>query len=143
MELGIGVALKVFRSRGMLGHSIERGRNKDKTATSELAKFNPASSDNIQIEHKDAKGIFNIYIYIYIGRRLAPKEAYRELCGRFHGARPSKRRLLKQLKKEELRSKTATQDQIKDSKLMKTLNYVQNKQKTPYLILDSKTTAIF
>ena len=50
---GIGRALEVFRSRGMLSSVRAIGRTKDKTLEEELSKFEPAPSDRIKLEYTD------------------------------------------------------------------------------------------
>ncbi len=45
-----------MRKRGLLNKVVAFGRNKDKTHEQELAKFKPAASDRIILEHRDAQG---------------------------------------------------------------------------------------
>ena len=81
---GIASALQVFRDRGMLNKAITFGRNKDKTLEQQLSAFGidkNQEGDRIQLQYVDKAG-----------NKLTLKQAYRELCWKFHGKMPSHKR---------------------------------------------------
>lgn len=94
---GIAVALQVFRERGMLGKSRYIGRNKDQSGEALLKTFgdkNNQEDDRVKLEYMDKKG-----------RKLTQKEAFRQMCWKFHGKMPSHRKQEKQRAKEEMEDK--------------------------------------
>ena len=98
---GIGNALKVMRTRGVLGVSKIKGRNLDQSCESQLQGFSAKGdgtqeTDRIKLKHFDKKG-----------RELSMKEAFRQHCWKFHGIMPSHRKREKMAKKEEVANKIA------------------------------------
>mmetsp|Transcript_20576 Transcript_20576/g.28413 ORF Transcript_20576/g.28413 Transcript_20576/m.28413 type:complete len:107 (+) Transcript_20576:220-540(+) len=91
---GIGNALKVFRSRGMLGKETHFGRNKDQNLTNQLSSFNK-NDDGSQQDDRVKLNYFD-----KSGRRLTIKEAFRQMCWKFHGRMPSHKKQEKMRKKE-------------------------------------------
>jgi len=125
---GIGRALELFRLRGVLGVNEYVGRNKDKTPEEEMRKFGiDPDTEKIKLEYRDNQG-----------NKLTQKEAFREMCWRFHGKMPSENKREKRRLKNELHSKLSNMDMAKDSRLVKALEKTQKKKKVPYLVLDSK-----
>ena len=55
------------------------------------------------------------------GRKLTQKEAYRQICYRFHGIVPGKKNKEKRLKAMELANKSASSKDATDMGLMKSL----------------------
>ena len=81
---GIAFALKVFRERGMLGKNKYIGRNKDKSGEDIMKTFGDDSNqdnDRVKLDYFDKKG-----------RQLTQKEAFRQMCWKFHGKMPSHRK---------------------------------------------------
>lgn len=80
---GIANALKVFRNRGMLGakNQFQKGRNLDQTLDKQLESF---KKDGIQDKDRVTLQYFDKH-----GKKLTLKEAYREMCWKFHGRMPS------------------------------------------------------
>ncbi len=90
---GIGNALQIFRERGMLGKIEAIGRNKEKTVEEQLRSFgdkNNQENDRIKIKYFDKRG-----------HELKGKEAFRQMCWKFHGKMPSHRKQEKMRQKEE------------------------------------------
>ena len=132
---GIATALKVLRSRGVVGKMELKGRSKDSEYTSnevflpkeELEKF---KSNKVEIEYRDNKG-----------RLLTPKEMFRQQCYIFHGSGPGRKKLEKRLVKEELQEKMKNQDPS-ESKTFKYLKTFQKKTNSAYLVLQGKGTSL-
>ena len=94
---GVGFALKIFRERGMLGQIEAIGRNKEKTIEQQLSLFSDKKNqddDMVKIKYLDKKG-----------HELKGKEAFRQMCWKFHGKMPSHRKQEKRRVKEELETK--------------------------------------
>lgn len=94
---GVANALAIFRERGMLGKTLAFGRNKDKTLDQQLSSFGISKNqedDRVKLEYVDKRG-----------RKLTLKEAFRQLCWRFHGKMPSHRKQEKRRLKEEIEEK--------------------------------------
>lgn len=102
----LGNALKVFRDAGQLGKESIRGRNKDQSLDNQLASFvtnkDPTAKvgrvdqneDRVKLQYLDKKG-----------NKLSIKEAYRNMCYKFHGHKPSHAQRDKAIKKEEAAGK--------------------------------------
>ena len=81
----------------MLGKSIYYGRNKDQTTDEILKSFGDSSNqenDRVKLVHVDKKG-----------HVLTQKEAFRQMCWKFHGKMPSHRKQEKRRQKDELETK--------------------------------------
>ena len=71
------------------------------------------------------------------GRKLTPKEAFRELCHRFHGIEPGKmkrEKRLRQFQEEQARLKASSSMDAK-------VKDVQREQATPYVVLSGNISA--
>ena len=101
---GIAHALKVFRERGMLGRETNRGRTLDKTLEQQLKSLKPVSEPSKDLKEINVKEV-NLQYFDKKGRKLTIKEAYRQMCWKFHGKMPSHRKREKMEKKEETKSK--------------------------------------
>ena len=66
------------------------------------------------------------------------KQAFRYMCWKFHGIKPSKRQQEKILKREQ-HSHRIAKSSFKDTLLQKALKKEQKKEKVPFLVLDTKT----
>lgn len=85
----------------MLGKQFIKGRNMDKTLESTLKSFDKDGTqedDKVKLQYFDKKG-----------RKLTIKEAYRQMCWKFHGRMPSHRKREKMAKKEEIQNKISQQ----------------------------------
>jgi len=71
-----------MRERGLLGREANRGRTLDKTLNQQLDSF--AKTDNQQ-----DKNTVDLQYFDKKGRKLTIKEAYRQMCWKFHGRMPS------------------------------------------------------
>lgn len=100
---GIAQALKVFRERGMLGRDMHRGRTKDKTLDEQLNSFSTSSKATTLPAQKQAPELKEVDLQYFDnkGRKLTIKEAYRQMCWKFHGRQPSHNKMAKLNKKEE------------------------------------------
>jgi hypothetical protein len=77
------------------------------------------------------------------GRRLTPKEAYRQLCWKFHGKRPGKNKMekrLRQLEEEQKRRSMSSTDTPLQS--VKAMQNEQEKFQTAYLVLSKGATSL-
>ena len=92
------------------------------------------------IEEKAVDGYkfgFKLDKFDEFGRKLTPKEAFRELCHRFHGIEPGKMKREKRLRQfqeeqQRLKASSVMDDRIKD---------VQRDQATPYVVLSGHVRA--
>jgi hypothetical protein len=96
LNKGAGAALLLFQRAGSLAHKDDRvGRAKDaRPDWSGDGAAGDAATKHIKLEYTDDQG-----------RKLTPKEAYRQLSYRFHGRAPSKSVLDKRLKRLEREKK--------------------------------------
>lgn len=81
----------------MLGKIEALGRNKEKTVEEQLRSFgdkNNQENDRIKIKYFDKRG-----------HELKGKEAFRQMCWKFHGKMPSHRKQEKMRQKEEAETK--------------------------------------
>ena len=77
----------------MLGREQTRGRTLDKTLNQQLSsleKPGEPKTKEVELQYFDKKG-----------RKLTLKEAYRQMCWKFHGRMPSHSSQLKHEKKEQ------------------------------------------
>ena len=77
----------------MLNKKVAFGRNKDKTVESQLKSHGvneDQTEDRVKLEYFDKKG-----------KKLSIKEAFRQMCWKFHGKMPSHRSLEKRQKRED------------------------------------------
>ena len=89
---GLGGALEFLRFRGRIGKQAQRylGRNKDENPESYMAKFGESKNDSVQLDYHNE-----------VGEKLTMKQAFRMMCWKFHGMKPSKRQQEKILKKKQ------------------------------------------
>ena len=81
----------------MLGKSTALGRNKEKTVEQQLRSFgdtNNQEDDRVKIKYFDKRG-----------KELKGKEAFRQMCWKFHGKMPSHRKQEKRRQQEEVETK--------------------------------------
>ncbi len=81
----------------MLGKVVALGRNKEKSVEDQLKQFWSKSGqedDRVRIKYFDKRG-----------KELKGKEAFRQMCWKFHGKMPSHRKQEKMRQKEELETK--------------------------------------
>lgn len=78
----------------MLGKTIAIGRNKEKTIDQQLKLFGDKTDqadDRVKIKYFDKRG-----------KELKGKEAFRQMCWKFHGKMPSHRKQEKMRQKEDI-----------------------------------------
>ena len=97
---GIGVALQVLRKRGLIGKKQTWGRNKDSLYTTndyflKEEKSKKPKPYNFELQYRDMSG-----------KNLTPKEMFRRQCYIFHGEGPSKRKMKRGWKRNNLKKKT-------------------------------------
>lgn len=81
----------------MFHQATSFGRNKDKSIDQQLKGFGieeGQDNERVKLQYLDKQG-----------RKLTLKEAFREMCWKFHGKKPSHRKLEKRSKKAELEDK--------------------------------------
>lgn len=79
----------------MLGKVEALGRNKEKTVEQQLAALGTTQDeDRVKLKYFDKRG-----------RELKGKEAFRQMCWKFHGKMPSHRKQEKMRKKEDMQQK--------------------------------------
>ncbi len=81
----------------MLGKTTALGRNKEKSIEEHLRTFGDTKNqedDRVKIKYFDKKG-----------HELKGKEAFRQMCWKFHGKMPSHRKQEKMRQKEEAETK--------------------------------------
>lgn len=71
------------------------------------------------------------------GRKLTPKEAFRELCHRFHGIEPGRMKREKRLKQYQEEQKRLQATSVMDERIKAT----QREQATPYVVLSGQVRA--
>ncbi len=69
---------------------------------------------------------------------MSKKEAYRYMCHLFHDKGPSKKKIQKQLAREQLEVKLKNMDVNNDSKFVKYLKSEQQKTNNAYVIIQKK-----
>jgi len=144
---GLAVALKVLRSRGLVGKELLYGRYKDtgidrveriekKKAAKSVAAPSAANKTtnqnfNIDLEYRDEKG-----------RELTKKEAYRNLCYSFHNKLPSYKKIEKKIKRDEMQQKLMNKDVAVEGITHKYLKNQQITKDVPYVVLQGKNNNI-
>jgi U4/U6.U5 tri-snRNP-associated protein 1 len=124
---GVARVLEILRMRNMLGQKANFvGRNKDNKTGMDFEQEN-ADEDEIKISRTDQ-----------YGNQQSRKQAFRELCYRFHGHKPSQKqreklqnRLLKAQKSSNLVSG-------QESFFAKALQKEQKRKKTAFMVIDTK-----
>ena len=96
-------------------------------------------------EHEGKKFDFNLDKYDEFGRKMTPKEAFRDLCHKFHGIEPSKNKKEKRLKQyqEEMKQKKLAEKLAEEGAVgsMESMKRVQQVSHSPFLMLDGKLRA--
>ena len=140
---GIAATLQFLKERGGVNKQdrvVYIGRQNDfKQANQEPTK--PDSSEkeqdfdfsDIRLEYVDEKG-----------RKLTPKEAFRQQSYIFHGKKPGKNKIEKRHKRyvEQLKSKTMSSIDTPLQSASK-MKQQQEKLQSPFLVLDSKTNTLY
>jgi U4/U6.U5 tri-snRNP-associated protein 1 len=124
---GVARVLEILRMRKMLGQAATFvGRNKDNKTKMDFEQ-EIADEDDTKINRTDQ-----------YGNQITRKQAFRELCYRFHGHKPSQKqreklqnRLLKAQKSSNLVSG-------QESFFAKALQKEQKRKKTAFMVIDTK-----
>lgn len=138
----MGSALGLLRDRGALNGGVEwSGRNMDMKAQPHVvearkALFSGAGDAQAQRIETALRRLDEF------GRVLTPKEAFRELCHKFHGKGSSKNKQEKRLRQYamELAAKKRLAS-ANDAANLSRLAEVQQKLHTPYLVLEGNLKA--
>eukprot|EP00746_Dinoflagellata_sp_MGD_P152232 gnl/MRDRNA2_/MRDRNA2_83527_c0_seq1.p1 gnl/MRDRNA2_/MRDRNA2_83527_c0~~gnl/MRDRNA2_/MRDRNA2_83527_c0_seq1.p1 ORF type:complete len:333 (+),score=14.15 gnl/MRDRNA2_/MRDRNA2_83527_c0_seq1:653-1651(+) len=143
MGRGIGTTLEIMRNQGML-HSekvkqIEKNENLQKLSSNQAISKNTLLADTVQNDTDAISERVDIALRRTdkYGKPLAAKEAFRELCYRFHGKGPSKNRLRKRVNQHLqmiTRAKKATSELV-TWETNRSLE-IQRKLSSPYILLD-------
>ena len=134
---GIGGALRLLQDRGELRKTVrwagrtndmKDGSVRDVVESSEGGDRNRFAQDiESALTRKDE-----------FGRVMTPKEAFRQLCYRFHGIKASKNKQEKKIKKYLEEQKQLEQGSTSAGTSMDKLKSFQKQTSTPYLVLEGK-----
>uniref|UniRef100_A0A7S0JG55 SART-1 family protein n=1 Tax=Calcidiscus leptoporus TaxID=127549 RepID=A0A7S0JG55_9EUKA len=131
---GMGAALQMARTRGMLSEEKERsGRMFDQKG---------AGLHNYE-EHADKSDV-TLQYYDEYGRKMTQKQAFRQLSWKFHGKMPSKRRREKRMHEVEKQMTELTKDRAME--YMGALQQAQQSTKSAHVVISGaqalKTTDV-
>lgn len=132
---GLAATLALLKDTGKLNENeMWDGRTNDKKPLA-LQRVKEASELSSG-EFEGHKFDFRLDRFDEFGRKMTPKEAFRELCHRFHGIEPSKNKKDKRLKayQEEIKAKKARDGDTPLSSMDK-MKQVQAMQASPYVVL--------
>ena len=138
---GLAATLALLKETGKL-HENEMwdGRTNDKKPlalqrTREAAEITGAEFDGYEFDFKMDK-------YDEFGRKMTPKEAFRELCHRFHGIEPGRLKKEKRLKayQEEVKAKKMRGGESVTGSVDK-MKMAQKATAAPYVVLSGKIRA--
>jgi U4/U6.U5 tri-snRNP-associated protein 1 len=141
---GLAATLALLKDTGKL-HETEMwdGRTNDKKPLA-LQRAREAAALPSG-EHEGKKFDFNLDKYDEFGRKMTPKEAFRDLCHKFHGIEPSKNKKEKRLKQyqEEMKQKKLAEKLAEEGAVgsMESMKRVQQVSHSPFLMLDGKLRA--
>jgi len=128
VNVGLAATLEFLRKRGgtdIKDQAAVRSRPADKHIEVD-------NTDDVIIEYRDARG-----------KILSTKQSFREQSYRFHGKAPGKKKIAKQLKREEedIRRRELVSDGILDQRL-DTLKKTQVDSALPYVVMQGNTSKI-
>jgi U4/U6.U5 tri-snRNP-associated protein 1 len=141
---GLAATLALLKDTGKL-HETEMwdGRTNDKKPLA-LQRAREAAALPSG-EHEGKKFDFNLDKYDEFGRKMTPKEAFRDLCHKFHGIEPSKNKKDKRLRQyqEEMKQKKLAEKLAEEGAVgsMESMKRVQQVSHSPFLMLDGKLRA--
>ena len=138
---GIAATLEMMRQAGKLNETeMWDGRTNDKKPLAlqrsrEAAAISSGEFDGHKFE-------FHLDKFDEFGRKMTPKEAFRELCHRFHGIEPGKAKKEKRLKayQDEVKAKKTREGDTPLGSIDK-MKHVQKIQASPYVVLSGKIHA--
>lgn len=141
---GLAATLALLKDTGKLGETeMWDGRTNDKKPLA-LQRAREAAALPSG-EHEGKKFDFNLDKYDEFGRKMTPKEAFRDLCHKFHGIEPSKNKKEKRLKQyqEEMKQKKLAEKLAEEGAVgsMESMKRVQQVSHSPFLMLDGKLRA--
>jgi U4/U6.U5 tri-snRNP-associated protein 1 len=125
---GMAATLALLKGSGDLKQKPElAGRAKD------TREFNPSAKDfDVKLEYRDENG-----------KLLTVKEAYRQLCYRFHGYGPGKKKQEKRIQAEELRNKSASSKASENVGTMKSLVKAQEATGKAHVVVQVSNSDVF
>mmetsp|Transcript_12645 Transcript_12645/g.20461 ORF Transcript_12645/g.20461 Transcript_12645/m.20461 type:complete len:234 (-) Transcript_12645:494-1195(-) len=132
---GLAATLALLKDTGKLNENeMWDGRTNDKKpmALQRVVEATELSSG----EFDGHKFDFRLDKFDEFGRKMTPKEAFRELCHRFHGIEPGKAKKEKRLKafQEEVKAKKMSEGDTPLNSMAK-MKLVQQMQASPYVVL--------
>ena len=141
---GLAATLALLKDTGKLGETeMWDGRTNDKKPLA-LQRAREAAALPSG-EHEGKKFDFNLDKYDEFGRKMTPKEAFRDLCHKFHGIEPSKNKKDKRLRQyqEEMKQKKLAEKLAEEGAVgsMESMKRVQQVSHSPFLMLDGKLRA--
>ena len=138
---GLAATLALLKDTGKLNETeMWDGRTNDKKPLalqrSREAAAIPSGS------HEGKKFDFHLDKFDEFGRKMTPKEAFRDLCHKFHGIEPSKNKKEKRLKQyqEEMKVKKMAEKLANEGAVgsMESMKRIQQVSNSPFLMLDGK-----
>lgn len=141
---GLAATLALLKDTGKLNETeMWDGRTNDKKPLA-LQRSREAAAIPTG-EHGGIKFDFHLDKFDEFGRKMTPKEAFRDLCHKFHGIEPSKNKKEKRLKQyqEEMKQKKLAEKLANEGAVgsMESMKRVQQVSNSPFLMLDGKVRA--
>lgn len=138
---GLAATLALLKDTGKLNEvEMWDGRTNDKKPLALMRAREAAAIPSGEFEGQ--KFDFNLDKFDEFGRKMTPKEAFRDLCHKFHGIEPGKGKKDKRLRQyqEEIKAKKAAEESSKMSAADK-MKHVQEIQASPFVVLSGKVHA--
>uniref|UniRef100_A0A7S4C0S0 SART-1 family protein n=1 Tax=Chrysotila carterae TaxID=13221 RepID=A0A7S4C0S0_CHRCT len=120
---GMGAALQMARTRGMLGEERESAGRMFDMKGAGLHAYE---------EDKEKSGV-NLQYYDEFGRKMTQKQAFRQLSWKFHGKMPSKKR--RERRMAEVEKQMAEQSKDRAMEYMGALQQAQQSTKSAHVVL--------
>ena len=131
---GLAATLALLKDTGKLNElEMWDGRTNDKKPLALHARAR-GGGDSLGRAGEGQKFDFNLDKFDEFGRKMTPKEAFRDLCHKFHGIEPGKGKKDKRLRQyqEEITAKKAAEESSKMSAADK-MKHVQEIQASPFV----------
>ena len=138
---GLAATLALLKDTGKLNEGeMWDGRTNDKKPLALMRAREAAAIPSGEFEGR--KFDFHLDKFDEFGRKMTPKEAFRDLCHKFHGIEPGKGKKEKRLRQyqEEIKAKKAAEESSKMSAADK-MKHVQEIQASPFVVLSGKVHA--
>ena len=138
---GLAATLALLKNTGKLGETeMWDGRTNDKKPLALMRAKEAAAVPSGEFEGKTFD--FHLDKFDEFGRKMTPKEAFRDLCHKFHGIEPGKAKKEKRLRmyQEEVKAKKMSEEKSKLGAAEK-MKLAQAMQSSPFLVLSGKVHA--